>query len=196
MISLRITAEAPTEEECNALIEPTAATIQKCLGHLVFGEGDEELQHAVIKLLREENKTLATVEWGTAGLVADWLGEASANDQCFSGGLVVQSRESVGRLLGLDQSLLADLPASCEQVSERMAAACREWFGVDYGLAVGCFPAYDPQDPKPVYLALADAKGVKIKPVAYAGHPVWLRIYIAKHTLNMLRLAILDTTKA
>ena len=31
-ISLRITAEAASEEECNALIEPTAATIKQCLG--------------------------------------------------------------------------------------------------------------------------------------------------------------------
>ncbi|MGA2061872.1 MAG: molybdopterin-binding protein [Thermoguttaceae bacterium] len=227
-ISLRITAEAPTEEECNALIEPTAATIRKCLGTLVFGEGDEELQHAVMRLLREENKTLATVEWGTAGLVADWLGEAAEDNQlqkkdlldsisvkcphpsplpegegiheieskCFLGGLVVQNRESTGRLLGLDQILVGNPPASGEQASERMAAACRQRFRADYGLAVGCFPAFDPHDPKPVHLALADAKGVKIKPVAYAGHPAWLRIYIAKHALNMLRLAILDTIKA
>ncbi len=106
---------------------------------------------------------------------------------------MVRNRESMGRLLGLDQNLLANLPALGEQVSEHMAAACRQRFGADYGLAVGCFPAFDPQEPKPVHLALADAKGVKVKPVAYAGHPAWLRIYIAKHALNMLRLAILDT---
>jgi nicotinamide-nucleotide amidase len=194
MISLRITAEAPTEEECNALIEPTVATIQKCLGRLVFGEGDGELQHAVIKLLREENKTLATVEWGTAGLVADWLGDLPDGSKSFLGGLIVQNRESMGRLLELDRNLMANMPASGEQVSERMAAACRERFGADYGLAVGCFPAYDPQDPKPVHLALADAKSVKVKSIPYAGHPAWLRIYIAKHALNLLRLALMDSS--
>jgi nicotinamide-nucleotide amidase len=191
-ISLRITAEAPTEEECNALIEPTAATIRKCLGTLVFGEGDEELQHAVLRLLRERNKTLATVEWGTAGLVADWLGDVPDSSQCFLGGLVVRNRESMGRLLGLDQNLLANMQALGEQVSERMAAACRQCFGADYGLAVGCFPAFDPREPKPVHLALADAKGVKVKPISYAGHPAWLKIYIAKHALNLLRLALMD----
>jgi nicotinamide-nucleotide amidase len=192
MISLRIVAEAHSEEECNALIEPTAATIRNCLGRLVFGEGDEELQHAVMRLLREANKTLVTVEWGTAGLVADWLGDVPEGNECFLGGLVVQNRESMGRLLGLDQNLLVDLPALGEQVSERMAAACRERFGADYGLAVGCFPEIDPRDPKPVHLALADAKGVKVKSILYAGHSDWLRIYIAKYALNMLRLAMLD----
>ncbi len=148
-----------------------------------------------MRLLRERNKTLATVEWGTAGLVADWLGEAADNSECFLGGLVVRNGESLGRLLDLDQNLLANLPASGEKVSERMAAACRERFGTDYGLAVGCFPAFDPQEPKPVHLALADAKGVKVKPVSYAGHPAWLKIYIGKHALNLLRLAIIDSSE-
>ena len=89
-ISLRITAEGPTEEACNALIEPAAATIYKCLGKLVFGEGDEELQHAVVRLLRERKKTLATVEWGTAGLIAYWLGEVAESNKGFLGGLVVR----------------------------------------------------------------------------------------------------------
>ena len=163
------------------------------LGRLVFGEGDEELQHAVIKLLRERNKTLATVEWGTAGLVANWLGDVSAGDDWFLGGLVIRNQDSLGRLLGLDQNLSANLPASGEEVSRRMAAACRERFGADYALAVGCFPDVDPQEPKPVHLALADGQGVNIKSIPYAGHPAWLKMYIAKHALNLLRLAIMDS---
>ncbi len=191
-ISLRITAEAPSEEECNALIEPTAATIRQCLGRLVFGEGDDELQHAVMRLLREHDKTLATVEWGTAGLLADWLGEISSGGECFLGGLVVRSQDSLSGLLGLDQNLSANLPASDEQLSKRMAAACRERFGADYALAVGSFPAFNPQEPQPVHLALADAHGVKEKSIPFAGHPAWLKIYIAKHALNLLRLTLLD----
>ena len=42
-----------------ALIEPTVATIRECLGNLVYGEEEEELQHAVVKLLREKHQTLS-----------------------------------------------------------------------------------------------------------------------------------------
>ena len=68
-IILRIAAEGESEAECAAAIEPVVATIRQCLGTLVFGEEDEELQHAVVRLLRERKETLATAEWGTGGLV-------------------------------------------------------------------------------------------------------------------------------
>ena len=58
-------------------MEPTAATIRECLGSLVFGEEDDELEDAVVRLLAERGRTLATVEWGTRGLLANVLGNAS-----------------------------------------------------------------------------------------------------------------------
>ncbi len=37
-------------------MEPTIATIHECLGNLVFGEGDDELEHAVVRLLTARKK--------------------------------------------------------------------------------------------------------------------------------------------
>ena len=76
-ITLRIAADGATEEECLAAIAPVEATIRECLGTLVFGEGDDELQHAVVRLLRQRGKTFATAECGTAGLMAAWLAARS-----------------------------------------------------------------------------------------------------------------------
>ncbi|MEE9603802.1 MAG: CinA family nicotinamide mononucleotide deamidase-related protein, partial [Thermoguttaceae bacterium] len=72
-ITLRITAEGANEEECHAAMEPTVATIRECLGTLVFGEEDDELEHAVARLLAERDATLAVAEWGTGGQIAHWL---------------------------------------------------------------------------------------------------------------------------
>jgi nicotinamide-nucleotide amidase len=190
-ISLRITAEGPNEEACNALIEPAAATIYNCLGNLVFGEGDDELQHVVVRLLLERGKTLATVEWGTAGLVAYWLGEVSESDKVFLSGMVVRHPEILASELEINRDSSQNQQTQSEDNAKSMAAACRQRFGADYALAVGCFPRFDPREPIPVYLALADANGVTVKSIPYAGHPATLRIYIAKHALNMLRLKLL-----
>jgi nicotinamide-nucleotide amidase len=192
-IILRITAEGVTEEECCAAMEPTVATIRECLGDLVYGEGDDELQDAVCRLLRQQGKTLATAEWGTGGLVADWLGDVPEAVGCFVGGLIVSSEGAVQRTLGVPADLFQQHGSISEQVAGAMATACRDRFGADFGLAVSAFPEYDPQGeaPSQFWLALATAEGVATKSYPYASHPAILKNFCAKRALNLVRLAIL-----
>lgn len=139
-ISLRIAAEGQTEEECFAAIEPTVATIRQCLGTLVFGEGDDQLQHAVVRLLGECKQTLATAECATAGLLAEWLAgigcakpdSISASQPAMAGPQTRSDLQDVYR-----GGLV--LTEAIESV-EAMAIRCREEFGADFGIAVGPFP--------------------------------------------------------
>jgi len=193
-IILRITAEGASEAECHQAMEPTIATIRACLGELVFGQGDDELQDAVVRLLQQQNKTLATAEWGTAGLVAEALDSVVEAEGYYLGGVVSASETALKRTLDVPSDLLARHAAQSGEVAAAMAAGCRERFGADYALAVARFPAFDPAvaDPQPAYFALADAEGVTVKQFPYAGHPATLRILCAKRALNMVRLAMLN----
>ena len=83
-ITLRITASGPNEAACRQAMEPTVAEIRKLLGVLVFGEEDDELEHAVVRLLNERGRTLAVAEWATDGLVSQWLAEAAAGERLLS----------------------------------------------------------------------------------------------------------------
>ncbi|MBN2475912.1 MAG: CinA family nicotinamide mononucleotide deamidase-related protein [Pirellulales bacterium] len=192
-IILRITAEGVTEQECDAAMEPTIATIRQCLGNLVFGQDDDELQDAVVRLLRRQNRTLATVEWGTAGMVAQWLGDAAEGKGLFLGGLVTTSAAALHDVLGVDQQLLAPHSATSAEAVAAMARSCRDRFGADYALAVGRFPEFDPTaaEPNPVFMALAVADGVQVKSYPFAGHPATLKIFCGKRALNTVRLAML-----
>ena len=49
-IILRIVAEGDHEDDCRDQIDSTVAEIHQHLGTLVFGEGDDELQDAVLRL--------------------------------------------------------------------------------------------------------------------------------------------------
>ena len=113
-ITLRIAADGASEAECHAAIAPVEATIRQCLGTLLFGEEDDELQHVVVRLLRERGKTLATAE---CALWDRWpLGSAARRcGRCVSRRVVLHgSAES------------ADVTA----------ANCREPIRRDYGLAI------------------------------------------------------------
>jgi len=193
-IILRITAEGPDEQACYAAMGPTIATIRKCLGKLVFGQDNDELQDAVARLLSKHDKTLSTVEWGTDGLVAQWLDGVDQARGRYLGGLIAASEISLMNLLGASLELLADHPPVSREVVEAMAAGCRRQFGSDFALAVGQFPEFDPAaaEPKPVCFALAGPVGVQVKEFPYAGHPATLKILCAKRALNLARLTLLE----
>jgi nicotinamide-nucleotide amidase len=176
-ITLRIVAEGATEAECLAAMGPTVDTIRQCLGTLLFGEEDEELQHAVVRLLRERGKTLATAEYGSRGLVAEGLSGVEKSGDVYHGGLVL---------------------TNADESAEAMASRCREQFGTDYGLAIsvpspsGTGDGVKGRERDTVYLALASPDGAQQKRIPCGIHPALVHIYNAKHALNFVRLALVD----
>ena len=171
-ITLRIAADGQTEEECLAAIEPTVATIRQCLGTMIFGEEDDDLQHVVLRQLSERNQTLATAECGTSGLLAQWLASVDGYSGVYRGGLV--------------------LPQAVES-AEVMAQRCRQQFNADLGLSIG-FSANGESDAanqatQPV-IALASSSEVQQKPLIASMHPALVCIFSAKQSLNFLRLAL------
>jgi len=43
-----------------------------------------------------------------------------------------------------------------------------------------------------MFVALADAEGVRVKPFPFTGHPALLKAFSAKRALNVVRLALLQ----
>jgi nicotinamide-nucleotide amidase len=191
-ITLRITAAGETAEECFRRMEPTVATIHECLGDLVFGEGEDELENAVVRLLKLRQKTLATAEWGSGGMIAHWLSEAAGNEHTFIGGVVVRSVEALLPLIHAAAAAKRGAQEE-EQLIAAMARACRENFGADYGLAVGELPQVNPtaSEPPLLYFAVATPSEIVVKSSPFAGHPDILKMRGGKQALNLLRLTLL-----
>jgi len=199
-ITLRITAAGRDEAECFAAIEPTAKTIYECLGELVFGEEDDELQHAVVRQLRQRDLKLAVTEWGTGGLLSRWLGELGWASGYIAGGTFLADELTVVKWLDTDPELRAaetiagdDACLSC--TTALLAEAARKRFGADVGLAVGRAPQIDPDaaEPPKICFAVADRSGTIVKTTPYAGHSAILQPRAAKQALNLLRLQLLKT---
>jgi len=188
---LRVTAEAASEAECIAAIEPTLATIRQALGELVFGEEDDELEDAVVRLLAEHGGTLATAEGASGGLLASWLARAArAGGSSYLGGLVLGAAPLRGAHGADDPSATDDLTSPA--AAERLASKVRAEFGADYGLGIGQFPEApaDVAEPPRFYIALAKPAGVIHHTFTRAGHPAIWQPRAAKQTLNLLRLTL------
>ena len=136
-IILRISTKGPTREACEEKIKPIVDTIHRCLGDLVFGYDEEELQDVVLAGLAQRGKTLAIVEADTAGMVADWLYQAEQGKKnVFRGGIVLASETLVDRIVsgpsvGSGQPL-SDAPG---ELAALLAHHVRNLFGADIGLA-------------------------------------------------------------
>lgn len=195
-ITLRITASGGSVEECRAAMKPTEEIIQQSLGDLVFGYEQDELEHAVLRLLYRARATLATAEWGTAGMLADRLGEA-AEPGAYVGGVVVRTWPAAVGALGLDAQVAFGAAASRE-TALRMAEACRTRYAADYALAVAAFPqaCSEKEPPGRVHFAICGPQGLLAESALFAGHPAILRPRAAKQALNFLRLHLLERIRA
>ncbi len=104
-ISLRIVAEAKSQAEFDQLIAPTVAEIHQALGVLIFGTGDDELEQAVLRQLRDCQATLAVLEIGPCAMAGNWLLAAATEPHdtgricAMSFDSLAQAQESVGRMV-------------------------------------------------------------------------------------------------
>jgi nicotinamide-nucleotide amidase len=191
-ITLRVTARAPSPEACQKAMEPTVALIYERLGSYVFGEEEEQLEHAVAKLLTGRGATLATAEAVTGGLIALLLNSVPELAERYRGGLVPRSGELCRELLGMPVEMVDAVGISGPEAVEAMAVACRTRLGADLGLAVGERFLPDASDATPhVHVALATDAGTQVRRHNVGGDPAILQSRIAKIALNTVRLHLL-----
>jgi nicotinamide-nucleotide amidase len=195
-ISLRIFARAASVAEAQAQIGPVEATIRERLGKLVFGVDDEELQHAVIRLLDEKRKTLATAESLTAGLVAHRLGQIPGASVWFRGGIVAYDNRIKHEVLGVPQELLDIHGAVSAPVAEAMAVGCRQRMQTD--LAVSTTGLAGPGGATPdkpvglVFVGVAWDGGAASSSFNWTGTRLEIQSRTAKQALNAVRLRLLE----
>lgn len=117
--------------------------------HDVFSEDGTLVDDLVAQLLSD--RTIATAESCTAGLLAARLADRAGSSAYLAGGVVSYSNEAKSDLLGVDPGLIAAHGAVSEPVAEAMAAGALKRFGAD--VAVGITGIAGPgggSDEKPV----------------------------------------------
>jgi nicotinamide-nucleotide amidase len=181
-ITLRITAEGETAAAARAAMQPTIDTIHECLGDLIFGSEDDELQDVVVRLLNEREEDLALVEMGTGGLLSYWINQCQGGPDALKSGYVVNPFVLWEGIADYDES-------DCESF---IRESLEEWEGLNatYKLVTGPFPS-DKEGHGRITIALEGQGQIHFRSFPFAGHPEILRPRAAKQALNLLRLHLL-----
>jgi len=194
-ISLRITAMAASQEDCDALIRPTAEWIREKLGNLIFGEGEIELEQVVLDHLSRRGETLYVQETHTAGLVSHWFARWHA--AAFRGASILVLPPD----RAADDSLnMAGPPVDTTSEAVEHARLAQSEQATDWALVIGRLgtgsQAADQAGGPPRFPVAACYRGrCWSTSFAYSGHPDLLQIRAAKQAVNWLRLLLEDPSQ-
>lgn len=110
--------------------------LRRYLGKLIFGEDEQSLVDAVVRMLAQRGETLALAESCTGGAVAHRITNIPGASTVFMGGVVSYSNQSKIQLLGVSGGTLEGHGAVSEPVVGEMAQGARRRFDADWALAV------------------------------------------------------------
>lgn len=197
IISIRIVAEAPSVEQCVAMLKADASDVRERLGVVVYGEAEDTLASRVGRMLIESKRTISTAESCTGGMIGKRLTDLPGSSAYMMQGFVTYSNESKSRLLGVPAELIAAKGAVSAEVAEAMARGCRERSGTDYAIAVtGVAGPTGGTVEKPiglVYVGLATPGEVIVRELRQGDNlrRDQVRDRAAKAALNLIRLTLL-----
>ncbi len=196
IITLRMTTESQEQGRAELMQEKGEAEIRTLLGKAVYGTDDDTLESVVAALFKKHNKTIATAESCTGGLVANYLTDVPGMSQLLLEGMVTYTLESKSVFLNIPRERIQESGTVNAEIAGMMAQAIREKTGADIGLSVTGVAGPTSQHPgEPVglvYVAIATPDGVEHKEFHLKGTRKWIKLLAARHALNTLRLRLMS----
>ena len=187
-LKVRLTAKAPTPDECAQQLDEWETRIRAELGDLVFGVGDETMESVVLDACRSRGLSLGLAESVTGGLVGARLTSIAGASDVFVGSIVSYATHVKQTVLGV-----APGPVVSESAARQMAAGALDRLGCDVALSLTGVAGPDEQDGQPVgtlYVGLYGAGLDEVRHVQLPGQREQMRQFAVITALGILRQAL------
>jgi nicotinamide-nucleotide amidase len=195
-IEVHLRATASSEDEAEALLSELGDKIELALGDHVFSSRGESLEEIVGMYLVMRQKTVATAESCTGGLLSERLTRIPGSSNFFQGGVVAYSNELKTRLTGVPPQLIEEAGAVSRPVAQAMAEGIRNRAGASLGIGITGVAGPGGGSPeKPVglvFIALADELGTQVREFRFPGDRERVRLWATQAALEMIRRRIRD----
>lgn len=191
-IKIRLTANAVTDGEAEAMVAPLEEQVRERLGKLVFGTDDETIEKILMKLAAGKGWSLGTAESATGGMVAARITAIPGASAFFRGAVVAYSTEVKRDVLGVPMELIEEHGVVSEPVAAAMAEGASRVLGADVTIAVTGSAGPDPQE-RPVgtmVIAVRTPERTMARTVSLPGDRERIRTYTTTGALQLARLAM------
>ncbi|HKP04406.1 MAG TPA: CinA family nicotinamide mononucleotide deamidase-related protein [Chthoniobacterales bacterium] len=179
-----------------SVIAQARQIVTEKLGPSIFSTDGSNLETVVVKMLTEQNRTLALVESCTGGYLAHRLTNVPGASAVLLAGYVTYSNEAKTGAVGVNPALIAEHGAVSRQVATAMAEGARKKSSADFALATtGIAGPSGGSDEKPVgtvFIALAAPdQPTKIQKRFFPDDRPTFKELTAQAALEMLRRALI-----
>ncbi len=197
-VLIKISSSGKDEKKAMASLKEAENHLRSVVGAYVYGEENDSLESVVGKLLLKKQKTLASAESCTGGLIAHRITNVAGASQYFLGGIVAYSNEMKVLELGVSEDTLKRWGAVSEETALEMAQGLRKKLKADLGIAVtGIAGPEGGTLEKPVgtvFIALASVKEAKVKEFHFPTNREWFKLIVSGVALNWVRKQLLKSS--
>ncbi len=166
-IDIRLKTSHSNPQEAQRIVDHAAQLILEKLPDCIFGGGEDTLQEVLSRLLIEKNKTIATAESCTGGLLANWITNVPGASQYFLAGVVSYSNTAKVEMLEVSEKTLEEKGAVSAETALEMARGVQKKTGADLSISItGIAGPTGGNDQKPVgtvFIAVVHSKEEWVK---------------------------------
>ncbi len=193
-VDVRVLGPSPALEEAERII-------RGAFPKQLYTTGEENLEDVIVRLLRDQKKTVAIAESCTGGYLAHRLTNVPGASAAFRAGYITYANETKAAALGVEPSEIQEHGAVSRLVATRMAEGARREAKADYALATtGIAGPGGGSAEKPlgtVYIALASADAeTTVQRSRFQTDRKSFKQLATETALELLRERLLATTRA
>ena len=189
-VHLKLTAEGKSQEEAHELNDKYKKIIYDKFSEFIYGEDEETLASALVKLLDEKNLTLSSCESCTGGGIASAITDIPGSSAVFGYGAVTYANEAKVRIAGVLEETLEKFGAVSPETAYEMAKGIREFSGSDISVSVtGIAGPGGGSEEKPVglvYMGISTEKETYTRKLMLKGNRDKIRENTVKKALTEL----------
>jgi len=134
-VTLRVTAKHKQMETILSLIDETEKKILDRVGEYFYGYDDTSLMHEMIKLIKENNLTIACAESLTGGMFQEQLTAIPGAGDLLKGGVVCYASEIKAKVLNVRQQTIDEKGVVSAECAAELAQNVSQIMDTDIGIS-------------------------------------------------------------